>query len=55
MQDYLTAEEAAKLLGIDYFTFLARVRAGRYAFEKMGKAYFFKKSVIEKAALAESQ
>lgn len=46
MENYYTAAEAAKILGLEYHTFLARVRKGAYPYELLGNKKAFPKSVI---------
>lgn len=44
---YYTATEAAKTLGLEYHTFMARVRNGRYTFEWWGKSKIFDRCSID--------
>jgi hypothetical protein len=44
---YYTATEAARVLGLEYHTFMARVRNGRYTFEWWGKSKVFEKQSID--------
>ena len=44
---YYTAAEAAAILGLEYHTFMARVRNGRYTFEWWGKSKVFDKEAID--------
>jgi hypothetical protein len=53
MKDYYIAQDAAKVLGLEYHTFMARVRKGLYPYEKPGRDMFFLKTIIDKAAAEE--
>lgn len=53
MHHYITATQAAKVLGLRYHTLMARVRRGRYSPVKVGVQFLFKKSDIEKEARLE--
>lgn len=53
MFSHYTATEAAEVLGLEYHTFLARVRRGKYPFDRFGMALLFDKSTIDKAAKEE--
>lgn len=50
MENYYTAAEAAKILGLEYKTFLARVRNGQYPFERFGHMKVFLKTNIDNKA-----
>ena len=47
---YYTASEAAETLGLEYHTFMARVRCGRYTFEWWGRSKVFEKTLIDNLA-----
>jgi hypothetical protein len=47
MDKYYTAREAAAVLGLNYHTFLARVRRGQYTGEWAGNQILFLKSSID--------
>ena len=47
---YYSANEAADRLGLEYHTFLARVRQGVYEFHRIGRTYVFDKTHIEQLA-----
>lgn len=47
-ENYYTAAEAAKVLGLEYHTFMWRVREkAEYAHERLGSAYIFDKTYID--------
>lgn len=50
---YYTATEAALALGLEYHTFMARVRKGDYTFEEWGRSKVFARDYID--AKAKSQ
>lgn len=47
--DYLTAKEAAKQIGISYYLLMARIRKGRINVEKKGWAVFIHKDEVARA------
>ncbi len=47
MEKYYTAKEAAAVLGLNYHTFMWRVRNGQYYFEDLGNAKVFLKKYID--------
>lgn len=49
---YYSAYEAANRLGLEYHTFMARVRSGKYPCHQVGRAYLFEKAKIEQLAEA---
>lgn len=44
---YYSALEAARRLGLEYHTFMARVRLGKYPCHHIGRTYVFEKKTIE--------
>ena len=46
-ENYYTAAQAANTLGLKYHTFMARVRAGRYTYDKLGRIRVFEKKTID--------
>lgn len=46
--EYITAKQAAEILGLKYHTLLARVRSGSIKAERIGWAVVFKPEEIER-------
>ncbi len=47
MDQYYTAAEAARILGLNYHTFMYRVRKGRYDHDRVGWSKVFDKNYID--------
>jgi predicted ATPase len=50
MDQFYTAIEAAEKLGLNYHTFMARVRLGKYSSQQFGRQLAFLKKEIDDAA-----
>lgn len=49
LDNYMTAQEAATEIGIEYATFMSRCRKGWYVHEKKGHTVFILKTEVAKA------